>query len=124
MPQFSTAEKIHIGTMTSKFPDTNRSDVILELTITSNGNGVSHALVAFYITNSNQFKYDILYSFGLILDNIIKYKVVGKSVDFYCNRSGIKLLVKPFSVGSNTLFTLDMSTISSLPEDVQDVIIE
>ena len=100
MPKFSNEEKVHVGKMTSKFSDSNRCDVILGITITSNGNGVSYALIAIYIKSNNEFEYKVLYNNGNIHRDIIKCKVSNKTVDIYSIRSGIKLLVQVLSVGS------------------------
>ena len=124
MPKFSNEEKVHVGKMTSKFSDSNRCDVILGITITSNGNGVSYALIAIYIKSNNEFEYKVLYNNGNIHRDIIKCKVSNKTVDIYSIRSGIKLLVQVLSVGSSTSFDLDMLKVDQLPDELTDLTIE
>ncbi|WP_139255761.1 hypothetical protein [Bacteroides mediterraneensis] len=124
MPLYSANEFTHIGRMWSKISSNINCDSIIELMITSNGYGISYLLISFEISPKKEFKYNTIYKSGVLLDNILKYKIVDdKYVDIYCARSGIKLLAKIKSIGTGSQFELYMSGLDSLPDGVQDIVI-
>ena len=125
MPLYSSNEFTHIGRMWSIRSSGINCDSIIELMITSNGYGISYLLIDFEISQSTQeFNYNTIYKNGVLLDKILKYKIVDdKYVDIYCARAGVKLLAKIKSIGSESKFELNMSGLDSLPDGVQDIVI-
>jgi hypothetical protein len=126
MPLSSSNDFTYIGRMWSKISSNTNCDSIIELMLTSNGYGIAYLLIDFEISRLTQeFKYNTIYKSGNLLDNVLKYKIVdGKYVDIYSYRRGVKLSGRIKTIGSGSVFELYMSYLDSLPDGVQDIVLE
>ena len=116
-PISSSTTMIYIGSLSRVDGSSNRADVILELSITSNGNGTAYALISFAGSGTDDISFNVILKHGGLISNIMKYKINGNSIDLYCERDGINLTVRPIGIGKSSIFNLKMSPVDSIPED-------